>query len=166
MGQRNRHALYLSIAWSVSEVTKLHFHRSCDSLISSNAPEHCFEALVCQKLKTCVDTWCRSTHPYKLAFGSCLTGATKIKSKEISMKVKETIIKLKKQHKSIREIAKTLDVARSTVGYTLKGHKPMRKVLHFAAFQSSSLVKYEFTSLEAVWPTADSYVTAWPCSWI
>ncbi len=36
------------------------------------------------------------------------------------MKVKEAIIKLKKQHKSIREIAKTLGVARSTVGYILK----------------------------------------------
>ncbi len=35
---------------------KLHFHRSRDSLISSNAPEHCFEALVCRKLETCVDT--------------------------------------------------------------------------------------------------------------
>ncbi len=42
-----------------------------------------------------------------------------MKSKEISMKVKEAIIKLKKQHKSIREIAKTLGVARSTVGYIL-----------------------------------------------
>ncbi len=36
------------------------------------------------------------------------------------MKVKEAIIKLKKQHKSIREIAKTLGVARSMVGYILK----------------------------------------------
>ncbi len=56
----------------------------------------------------------------KLAFGSCLTGATNMKSKEISMKVKEAIIKLKKQHTSIRKIAKTLGVARSTVGFILQ----------------------------------------------
>ncbi len=43
-----------------------------------------------------------------------------MKSNEISIKVKEAIIKLTKQHKSIREIAKTLDVAGSTVGYILK----------------------------------------------
>ena len=43
-----------------------------------------------------------------------------MKSKEISMQVKEAIIRLKKQHKSIREIAKTLGVAKSTVGYILK----------------------------------------------
>ncbi|XP_053087803.1 protein Mpv17 isoform X2 [Pangasianodon hypophthalmus] len=56
----------------------------------------------------------------ELAFGSCSTGATNMKSKEISMQVKEAIIRLKKQHKSIREIAKTLGVAKSTAGYILK----------------------------------------------
>ncbi|MCJ8748461.1 hypothetical protein PDJAM_G00165100 [Pangasius djambal] len=43
-----------------------------------------------------------------------------MKSKEISMQVKEAIIRLKKQHKSIRETAETLGVAKSTVGYILK----------------------------------------------
>ncbi len=36
------------------------------------------------------------------------------------MKVKDAIVKLKKQHTSIREIAKTLGVSRSMVGYILK----------------------------------------------
>ncbi|MCJ8738187.1 hypothetical protein PDJAM_G00032530 [Pangasius djambal] len=43
-----------------------------------------------------------------------------MKSMQISMQVKEAIIRLKKQHKSIREIAKTLGVTKSTVGYILK----------------------------------------------
>ncbi len=49
-----------------------------------------------------------------------MEAATNMKSNEISIKVKEAIIKLTKQHKSLREIAKTLYVAGSTVGYILK----------------------------------------------
>ncbi|TWW64141.1 Male-specific lethal 3 -like protein [Takifugu flavidus] len=43
-----------------------------------------------------------------------------MKSKEISMPVKEAIIALKKENKSLREIAKTLGVAKSTIWYILK----------------------------------------------
>ncbi len=64
-----------------------------------------------------------------MAFGCCLAGATNMKSKEILMKVKEAIIKLKKQHKSIREIAKTLGVARSMVGYILKKEAPVSSTI-------------------------------------
>lgn len=41
-------------------------------------------------------------------------------SKELSMQVKQAIIRLQKQNKSIRKIAGTLGVARSTVGFTLR----------------------------------------------
>ncbi len=42
------------------------------------------------------------------------------KSKDLSMKVKHIIVRLQKQNKSIREIAGTLGVAKSTVWYILK----------------------------------------------
>ena len=38
-----------------------------------------------------------------------------MRSKELSLSVKQAIIRLKKQNKPIREIAKTLGVAKSTV---------------------------------------------------
>lgn len=53
-------------------------------------------------------------------FWSCATGIIDMKSKEISMPVKEAIIALKKENKSLREIAKTLGVAKSTIWYILK----------------------------------------------
>lgn len=43
-----------------------------------------------------------------------------MKSKELSLPVKQTIIKLKNENKSIREIAKTLGVAKSTIWAVLK----------------------------------------------
>lgn len=43
-----------------------------------------------------------------------------MKSKELSMSVKEAIIALKRENKSLREIAKTLGVAKSTIWYILK----------------------------------------------
>lgn len=36
-------------------------------------------------------------------------------SKEVMMRVKEAIIPLKKQNKPVREIAKTLELAKSTI---------------------------------------------------
>ncbi|XP_062336715.1 intraflagellar transport protein 57 homolog [Osmerus eperlanus] len=45
---------------------------------------------------------------------------TSMKSKELSPSVKQAIVGLKNQNKPIREIAKTLGVAKSTVGYILK----------------------------------------------
>ena len=51
----------------------------------------------------------------KYAFGSCLTGATNVKSEEISMQVRKVIIWLQKQNKSVKEIEKTLGVANSAV---------------------------------------------------
>ncbi|XP_067109751.1 intraflagellar transport protein 57 homolog isoform X1 [Osmerus mordax] len=45
---------------------------------------------------------------------------TSMKSKELSPSVKQAIVRLKNQNKPIREIAKTLGVAKSTVGYILK----------------------------------------------
>lgn len=38
------------------QVTKFHFHRSCDSLIASETPEHCFEAQVFHELRMCLET--------------------------------------------------------------------------------------------------------------
>lgn len=43
-----------------------------------------------------------------------------MKSKELSLPVKQSIIKLKNENKSIREIAKTLGVAKSTIWSILK----------------------------------------------
>ena len=43
-----------------------------------------------------------------------------MRSKELSLSVKQAIIRLKNQNKPIREIAKTLDVAKSTVWNILK----------------------------------------------
>ncbi len=43
-----------------------------------------------------------------------------MRSKELSLSVKQAIIRLKKQNKPIREIAKTLGVAKTTVWNILK----------------------------------------------
>ncbi len=43
-----------------------------------------------------------------------------MQSKELSFQVKQTIVRLQKQNKSIREIAGTLGVAKSTVWYILR----------------------------------------------
>ena len=43
-----------------------------------------------------------------------------MKSKELSLSVKQAIIRLKHQNKPIREIAKTSGVAKTTVWYILK----------------------------------------------
>ncbi|KAK3515883.1 hypothetical protein QTP70_034733 [Hemibagrus guttatus] len=43
-----------------------------------------------------------------------------MKSKELSLPVKQSIVKLKNENKSIREIAKTLGVAKSTIWSILK----------------------------------------------
>ena len=43
-----------------------------------------------------------------------------MRAKEVSMRVKEAIIRLRKQNKPIREIAKTLGVANTTVWNILK----------------------------------------------
>ena len=43
-----------------------------------------------------------------------------MKSKELSLPVKQDIIRLKNQNKPIREIAKTLGVAKSTIWHILK----------------------------------------------
>ncbi len=46
-----------------------------------------------------------------------------MRSKDLSMQVKQTIVRLQKQNKSIREIAGTLGVAKSTVWYILRKNK-------------------------------------------
>jgi len=46
-----------------------------------------------------------------------------MKSKELSLSVKQAIIRLKNRYKPIREIAKTLGVAKSTVWYILEKRK-------------------------------------------
>ncbi len=43
-----------------------------------------------------------------------------MQSKDLSIQVKQTIVRLQKQNKSIREIAGTFRVAKSTVGYILR----------------------------------------------
>ncbi len=52
------------------------------------------------------------------AFGICC--CQQMRSKELSLSVKQAIIRLKKQNKPIREIAKTLGVAKTTVWNILK----------------------------------------------
>ncbi len=49
-----------------------------------------------------------------------LLSTVKMRSKELSLSVKQAIIRLKKQNKPIREIAKTLGVAKTTVWNILK----------------------------------------------
>ena len=49
-----------------------------------------------------------------------LLSTLNMRSKELSLSVKQTIIRLKNQNKLIREIAKTLGVAKSTVWNILK----------------------------------------------
>ncbi len=49
-----------------------------------------------------------------------LLSTVKMRSKELSLSVKQAIIRLKKQNKPIREIAKTLGVAKTTVWNFLK----------------------------------------------
>ncbi len=49
-----------------------------------------------------------------------MLSTVKMRSKELSLSVKQAIIRLKKQNKPIREIAKTLGVAKTTVWNILK----------------------------------------------
>ena len=53
-----------------------------------------------------------------------LLSTLNMRSKELSLSVKQAIIRLKKQNKPIREIAKTLGVAKSTVWNILKKKEP------------------------------------------
>ena len=61
----------------------------------------------------------RSRVNFKCAFGICCCQLN-MRSKELSLSVKQAIIRLKNQNKPIREIAKTLGVAKSTVWNILK----------------------------------------------
>ncbi len=54
------------------------------------------------------------------AIWNLLLSTIKMRSKELSLSVKQAIIRLKKQNKPIREIAKTLGVAKTTVWNILK----------------------------------------------
>ncbi len=49
-----------------------------------------------------------------------MLSTVKMRSKELSLSVKQAIIRLKKQNKPIREIAKTLGVAKTLFGTFLK----------------------------------------------
>ncbi len=64
----------------------------------------------------------RSRVHFKCAICICnlLLSTVKMRSKELSLSVKQAIIRLKKQNKPIREIAKTLGVAKTTVWNILK----------------------------------------------
>ena len=55
------------------------------------------------------------TSGVEFAFGSCLTEDITLMSKKISTQVKEANTRLKKTNKSISEIAKTLEVSKSTI---------------------------------------------------
>ena len=52
---------------------------------------------------------------FELAFGSCLAGVTNMTSKQISMMVKEAIIRLKKTAYMYKEDGKTSGVSKTTV---------------------------------------------------
>lgn len=49
------------------------------------------------------------------AFGSYMTGVIDMKSKEVSIRVKEAIILVKKTNNSIRELPNTFRVSKSTI---------------------------------------------------
>ena len=55
-----------------------------------------------------------------MVFGSCLTVAIYMKSKEMSMQVKAAFIRLKKLLKTVRTIVKTIGMTKSTLWYILK----------------------------------------------
>uniref|UniRef100_A0A8C5MJ28 Transposase n=1 Tax=Leptobrachium leishanense TaxID=445787 RepID=A0A8C5MJ28_9ANUR len=57
---------------------------------------------------------------FKCAIWNLLLSTLKMRSKELSLSVKQAIIRLKKQNKPIREIARTLGVAKTTVWNILK----------------------------------------------
>ena len=64
----------------------------------------------------------RSRVHFKCAIGiwNRLLSTLNMRSKELSLPVKQAIIRLKNQNKPIREIAKTLGMAKSTVWTILK----------------------------------------------
>ncbi len=59
-----------------------------------------------------------------------MLSTVKMRSKELSLSVKQAIIRLKKQNKPIREIAKTLGVAKTTVWNILKKKERTSSVKH------------------------------------
>ena len=62
----------------------------------------------------------RSRVHFKCAIWNLLLSTLNMRSKELSLSVKQAIIRLKNRNKPIREIAKTLGVAKSTVWNILK----------------------------------------------
>ena len=62
----------------------------------------------------------RVNFKYGICVWNLLLSTLNMKSKELSPSVKQAIIRLKNRNKPIREIAKTLGVAKSTVWYILK----------------------------------------------
>ena len=62
----------------------------------------------------------RVNFKYGICVWNLLLSTLNMKSKELSLSVKQAIIRLKNRIKPIREIAKTLGVAKSTVWYILK----------------------------------------------
>ena len=63
---------------------------------------------------------CRVHFKCAICIWNLLLSTLNMRSKELSLSVKQAIIRLKNQNKPIREIAKTLDVAKSTVWNILK----------------------------------------------
>ena len=55
-----------------------------------------------------------------MGFDSCVTRAVNMKSKEMSMQVKEAITRLKKQNASVKEIAKSLGEGKLRMFYLVK----------------------------------------------
>ena len=66
------------------------------------------------------DTRSRVHFKCAICIWNLLLSTLNMRSKELSLSVKQAIIRLKKQNKPIREIAKTLGVAKSTVWNNFK----------------------------------------------
>ena len=64
----------------------------------------------------------------ELAFSSCLTGVNNMKSKEISVQLKEAVVRLKEQNKSLTDGTKMLRVAKSIIWFILKKNQSSSEV--------------------------------------
>uniref|UniRef100_A0A8C5LNK9 Transposase n=1 Tax=Leptobrachium leishanense TaxID=445787 RepID=A0A8C5LNK9_9ANUR len=74
----------------------------------------------------CADKRPRVIFKCAICIWNLLLSILKMRFKELSLSVKQAIIRLKKQNKPIREIARTLGVAKTTVWNILKKNEPGR----------------------------------------
>ena len=85
----------------------------------------------------------------EFACGSCLTGATDMKTNDMSLQVIEAIVRLKTKSETITEIAKTYEAAKSTIWYILKKESDL--------VRSTTSVGLEDHSRELKWMMAEDF---------